>query len=87
MNLYGVLEGILFVVGNDGISFEKLKSLLEINDSELKDLLSELTNEYESDKRGFRLENFGNKYKLVTKKEHKKYYENCKKAIELKNAK
>lgn len=76
MNLYGVLEGLLFVVGNEGISFEKLKNVLEVDDNELEQLLAELDNQYQNINRGFKIENLGNKYKLVTKKEHKKYYEN-----------
>ena len=76
MNLHGVLEGLLFVVGNEGISFEKLKELLEISKEELEVLLSDLACEYQNSNRGIRIEKLGNKYKLVTKKEHKSYYEN-----------
>lgn len=75
MDLYGVLEGLLFVVGNEGITFEKLKDVLKINGEDLNMLLSKLDNEYKNTNRGFRIENLGNKYKLVTKKEHKIYYE------------
>jgi len=75
MDLHGVLEGLLFVVGNEGISFEKLKDVLEIDDNELEQLLSELDNQYQAANRGFRIEKLGNKYKLATKKEHKNYYE------------
>lgn len=75
MDLYGALEGLLFVVGNEGITFEKLKDVLKINDEDLNALLSELDNEYQNTNRGFGIENLGNKYKLVTKKEHREYYE------------
>ena len=75
MDLHGVLEGLLFVVGNEGISFEKLKDVLEVNDTELELLLSELDNQYQDSNRGFKIEKLGNKYKLTTKKEHKPYYE------------
>lgn len=75
MDLHGVLEGLLFVVGNEGISFEKLKEVLEVNDNELEQLLSELDNQYQDSNRGFKIEKLGNKYKLATKKEHKPYYE------------
>ena len=75
MDLHGVLEGLLFVVGNEGISFEKLKDVLEVNDENLKILLSDLDDEYKNTNRGFRIENLGNKFKLSTKKEHKTYYE------------
>ena len=75
MNLLGVLEGILFVVGNEGISFDKLMEVIGINGEELNNLLIELDKQYQSTNRGFRIENLGNKFKLVTKKEHKEYYE------------
>lgn len=76
MNLHGVLEGILFVVGNEGITLEKLKELLNVSNEELISLMSTLDKDYQNDNRGFRIGKLGNKYKLVTKKEHKKYYEN-----------
>lgn len=76
MDLQGVLEGVLFVVGNEGISLSKLKEVLKISDLELEELLSKLEYEYNNSNRGFKIEYLGNKYKLVTKKEHKGYYEN-----------
>lgn len=76
MNLSGVLEGLLFVVGNEGISFDKLKELLTVSEDELDKLLLELESEYENSNRGFKIESLGGKYKLVTKIEHKNYYEN-----------
>ena len=75
MNLQGVLEGLLFVVGNEGISLEQLTEILGIDKKELEILLTNLNLEYENDNRGLKIETLGNKYKLVTKKEHKEYYE------------
>ena len=75
MNLLSVLEGILFVVGGEGIDFESLKKIMEIKDDELQSLLDQLKNEYNSENRGMNLEILGNCYKLVTKKEHHIYYE------------
>ena len=74
MDKLGVLEGILFVVGNEGIDEPRILELLEIDKSVLYNLISALKEEYEYDKRGFTLECLGNRYKLVTKKEHKDYY-------------
>ena len=76
MELVGVLEGILFVVGNEGISFDRLMEVLSIKEEELNNLLIELDKQYQNSNRGIRIENLGNKLKLVTKKEHKQYYEN-----------
>lgn len=71
----GILEGILFVVGNDGISEPRLKEILSITSEELEILIGRLKENYANDNRGIILEFYANKYKLVTKKEHKQYYE------------
>jgi len=75
MDLRGVLEGILFVVGNEGITYKKLQNILKVEEIELNNLLKDLNEEYQDSNRGLNLEVLGNKYKLVTKKEHKEYYE------------
>ncbi|MBE6161862.1 MAG: SMC-Scp complex subunit ScpB [Firmicutes bacterium] len=74
MNLLGVLEGILFVVGDEGITLKKLCELMDIDIEKAKELLKELKEEYESDKRGIRISFLGDAFKLTTKKEHKEYY-------------
>ncbi|MCI5879935.1 MAG: SMC-Scp complex subunit ScpB [Bacillales bacterium] len=72
--LEGVLEGILFVCGDDGISKDRLLEILEINSEELDNLLVSYSNSLKDSKRGINLELLGGKYKLVTKKEHNEYY-------------
>ena len=42
MNLIGVLEGILFVVGDEGITLNQLCDILSISLDEAKRLLIEL---------------------------------------------
>ncbi len=74
MNLKGVLEGILFVQGDDGATLEELEKILEIDTEEIKKLILELKNDYEKDDRGIRLTILGDAFKLTTKKEHKEYY-------------
>lgn len=75
MELLGVLEGILFVVGNEGISAERLKEILSIEDDKINYLISSLKEEYSKNSHGFDIEFLAGRYKLVTKKEHKEYYE------------
>ncbi len=74
MNLKGVLEGILFVVGDEGITLEKICKILNISLEDAKKLLKELKTTYESDDRGIRISYLGDAFKLTTKKEHKEYY-------------
>ena len=75
MNLLAVLEGILFVVGDEGITLDSVCEILNINMTEAKDLLLKLKNSYESEDRGIRISYLGDAFKLTTKKEHKDYYE------------
>ncbi len=74
MNLKAVLEGLLFVVGDEGLSLKKIEELLNTNEADTKNLLKELVTEYANENRGIKLEILGNKFKLTTKKEHKDYY-------------
>lgn len=75
MNKLGVLEGILFVVGDEGITLNNLCEIMDIKMEEAKELLLELKSTYESDKRGIRISYLGDAFKLTTKEEHKEYYQ------------
>ena len=75
MNLKAVLEGILFVVGDEGISIDDIDKILNIGEDEVKRILIELRKDYESNERGLRISFLGNSFKLTTKEEHKEYYE------------
>lgn len=70
-----ILEGILFVVGDEGVSVSKLCDILETNEEEVNKYLEELKNDYLKDDRGIKIEVLGNNLKLTTKSEHRKYYE------------
>ena len=75
MNLIGVLEGILFVVGDEGITLKQVCEILNVDEEEAKRLLLELKGQYEKDDRGIRISYLGDAFKLTTKKEHKEYYQ------------
>ncbi len=75
MNKKAVLEGLLFVVGDEGLSLEQASNVLGINGDELAQLLVQLQNDYDSPNRGIQIEILGNYLKLTTKKEHKNYYQ------------
>lgn len=74
MNKLGVLEGILFVVGDEGITLNSICDILEIDMDEAKSLLTELKKSYDDENRGVRIRYLGDAFKLTTKKEHKEYY-------------
>ena len=75
MNLTGVLEGLLFVVGDEGVNLKEICEILNINEEEARELLITLKKEYESENRGIKISFLGESFKLTTKKEHKEYYQ------------
>ena len=66
-----VLEGLLFVVGEDGLTIEQISDVLNITAEEAKTLIMDLKKDYESEDRGLRIDFLGNRFKLTTKFEHK----------------
>jgi len=75
MNKMAVLEGLLFVVGDDGLTLNQMTEILEIESDEAKELLNKLKEKYESDDSGIRINFLGNTFKLTTKKEHREYFQ------------
>ena len=83
MSKIGILEGLLFVVGDEGLTLDQIEDILELTDEEAKELLRSLKERYESNLYGIQISFLGNTFKLTTKKEHKLYYQ---KLIENKDA-
>ena len=75
MNLKAVIEGLLFVVGDDGLDLDEISRVLEISKDDVKELIKELQTDYQSDSRGIRIDFLGDKLKLTTKKGHNIYYQ------------
>lgn len=70
-----VLEGLLFVVGEDGLTLDQIVEVLDINEDEAKALVQDLKHSYEEEDRGLRIDYLGNRLKLTTKYEHREYYQ------------
>ena len=74
MNMKAVVEGLLFVSGEDGLTIEEICNITEKEKNEISSIIKELYNDYESNERGMHIEFLGKKFKLTTKTEHKEYY-------------
>lgn len=72
--MIGVLEGLLYVQGDLGLTIDQVVDILNINKEEAKKLIYELKESYENNTRGLRINFLGNTFKLTTKEEHKEYY-------------
>lgn len=70
-----VLEGLLFIVGEDGLTLDQIEEVLELKEEETKELVNNLKHSYENEDRGLRIDFLGNRLKLTTKFEHRKYYQ------------
>lgn len=74
MNKQAVLEGLLFIMGDDGLTLKQICDVLEIEEKEAQELLTKLQQEYEKEERGIRISFLADTFKLTTKKEHFAYY-------------
>ena len=69
----GILEGLLFAVGDEGISTQQLEYVLEVNEVEIKSLLIELRERYASISSGIDIIEVAGVYKKKKKKDHAIY--------------
>lgn len=72
--MIAILEGLLYVQGDLGLTIEQVTDILGVDTEEAKRLIYELKQSYENENRGLRINYLGNTFKLTTKEEHKDYY-------------
>ncbi len=75
MNKLAIIEGLLFVVGDDGLTLNQVMEILEVDIDEAKTLMTELRQSYDDQSRGIKISILGDRFKLSTKKEHREYYQ------------
>ena len=71
----GIIEGLLYVQGDQGLTVDDVSNILEVPVEEAKRLILSLKQDYIDEDRGLRINYLGNSFKLTTKEEHKKYYQ------------
>ena len=69
----GILEGLLFAVGDEGITPAQVEYILEVNKDEVNSLLLELKDRYQNISSGVTIIEVAGVYKMTTKKEHAPY--------------
>lgn len=70
-----VIEGLIFVSGEEGIDKKQMADVLQVSLTEVEALLEELLNDYRSGSRGMEIIEIAGSYQFVTKREHASYYE------------
>lgn len=70
-----IIEGLLFVAGDEGIYPEQIVKVLEIEKKDVIEIVEEMQRECESLQRGLQIVQYAKVYRLATKKEHAMYYQ------------
>ena len=66
----GILEGLLFAVGDEGVSLEQLEYVIDVNEVEVKSLILDLKDRYKQVCSGIDIIEVAGVYKMTTKKDH-----------------
>ena len=75
-DLLEVLEGLLYLSGDEGIDLIHIKEVLEVDKKMALELIEELIEVYENKTvKGLKIVNYGGKYKIITNPIHKIYYQ------------
>ncbi len=62
-----ILEGLLYVVGEDGIHLGQLSAVLELDEESVKRMLEKMRGELAKDEHGLELVSYGGLYKILSK--------------------
>lgn len=71
----GIVEGLLYVQGDIGITTRQIEEILEIDEEKAKEVILNLKKYYDENNRGLRINFLGNTIKLTTREEHREYYQ------------
>ncbi len=66
-NRKAILEGLLFIVGDEGVTLEQLQEVTGWFEQEVLDELDNLQKDYLDDNHGFEVVNYGGSYKFISK--------------------
>lgn len=70
-----IIEGLLFVVGDEGIDTKQLTSIIELDIETIEDIINDMQSDYKRENRGFQIIQIANTYQLATLPEHAVYFE------------
>lgn len=71
MNYGEIVEGLLFLSGDDGMSCDEIKKIIDVDN--VDDIMSSLIQKYSTNS-GLEIVKFGSKYKMVTKSKYADYF-------------
>lgn len=69
LNIEAIVEGLLYMVGDDGIKVEQLASVIDKSIEDSEAILNSIQSKYSNENFGIELVNYGKTYKFITKQE------------------
>ncbi len=70
-----VIEGLIFVSGDEGIELKQLADVLGLDKKTTKDLVEEMKQEWQKQRRGVQIIEVAGTYQMTTLQEHAPYFE------------
>lgn len=67
VKLKAILEGLLFLVGDDGLTVEQASKSMDISTAKVEQLFDILQKDYVDGARGFEIERYGSRYRFLSK--------------------
>ncbi len=69
LNIEAIVEGLLYMVGDDGLKVEQLASVIDKSIEDSEAILNSIQSKYSNENFGIELVNYGKTYKFITKQE------------------
>ena len=69
LNIEAIVEGLLYMVGDDGLKVEQLASVIDKSIEDSEAILNSIQSKYTNENFGIELVNYGKTYKFITKQE------------------
>lgn len=69
LNIEAIVEGLLYMVGDDGLKVEQLASVIDKSIEDSEAILNSIQSKYANENFGIELVNYGKTYKFITKQE------------------
>ncbi|WP_432776924.1 SMC-Scp complex subunit ScpB [Brevibacillus gelatini] len=73
--LKGVIEGLLFISGDEGIDARQISEIVEVSEEEVVDLIEDMKADFRRAGRGVQIVEVAKAYQLTTLPEHVPYFE------------
>lgn len=70
-----VIEGLLFVSGDEGLDSKQLASVVELDVETIEDIINDMQGDYQRENRGMQIIQVANTFQLTTLPEHASYFE------------